>query len=304
MNQLQMKLMINQLSCLNKNQIPLNLKEYLIEVLKEILPYIPILIDTIKVKTIYRATLNRNVNEGSNSRIKSIDLLSYPKPEIVNKFGRCNFPKEPIFYCSLYELINFSELKPSEGDIVSLSTWEVIDEELQIWPIFPKELFLESYRFQDNLGHRKILENNLFGRPQYEQDQILLLLNFLASVFEKVVDRRDDSNYLLSAILAKLMFEKEKMDAIFYSSVQANFPYSNLAIKRELIDSGKIRIVNVKELVLARSNNEIGGFISYLTGECNNPNEINNADSWKNQTPPISKASWSDFMEKYCICPF
>lgn len=57
-----------------------------------------------------RLTINRNV-VGENRRIKNLKELKYPPTDKVTKYGRCNLPKQSIFYGTFSQLLAFGELK-------------------------------------------------------------------------------------------------------------------------------------------------------------------------------------------------
>ena len=71
-------------------------------------------------KRLYRARFVDSIED-----YKSIENISYPKPEFVRKHGRANLPHEPIFYASDSPVGPFFELNKLEpGKLVALSSWE------------------------------------------------------------------------------------------------------------------------------------------------------------------------------------
>jgi len=60
-------------------------------------------------------------------RPRTIDDVSYPKPEKVKKLGRANRDGQSMFYCCLGAFPVFFEIHAKTGDLVALSEWAVAE---------------------------------------------------------------------------------------------------------------------------------------------------------------------------------
>ena len=88
---------------------------------------------------LHRLTINKRVI-GKNKRIHNINFLKYPPAAKVSNYGRCNYPKQSIFYSSFFHMTAINEMKPRIGDIVTFSVWRAKSgTTLKYCPIFKNQ---------------------------------------------------------------------------------------------------------------------------------------------------------------------
>ena len=179
------------------------------------------------------------------SSFNNINLFtehSYPPPSIT-KFGRCNFPKHPVFYGSNNAITALIEVIRNEnfvGKRYCISSWKINnpDEEL----IF--ENFLQSNLHPENnfdvLAKAKV---NRISEPfkiskikisKTQKNGIAEFIQFLDTQFI------NDNNYSFSAVLAHRQIyanHNYNTDILLYPSVQSEMKGVNLAINPNFVDN-------------------------------------------------------------------
>lgn len=208
---------------------------------------------------------------------------SYP-PINITKFGRCNFPNHPVFYCSNNPLVALLEVV-KEKDFVKknycVSSWELVDGK-------------EDFVFQ-NFLHTELDKKNYFGAlrdsemekvnepfknllNEEQKAGFLTLIKFLHDSFIT------SNNYSLSASLAhRTIFSKHKLstDILMYPSIQTRFKGVNMAINPNFVDSSmqlkRLYIIDVEEMDLIAGKFKIN-FKKYATSN-------RKGFDWKNIDP-------------------
>ncbi|HFG0472300.1 RES domain-containing protein [Flavobacterium psychrophilum] len=173
---------------------------------------------------------------------KNIDLFtehSYPPPSIT-KFGRCNFPNNPVFYSSnnpmtaILEVIRNGEFV---GKKFCISLWKINNaEETLIFENFlqtelhPKNPFSElAESAKKKVGEP--FENKINER---KKKGIIEFMKFIDTQFI------NDLNYSLSAALAhRRLYARDNYctDILLYPSVQSFKQGVNLAINPNFVDN-------------------------------------------------------------------
>jgi hypothetical protein len=167
---------------------------------------------------------------------------SYPPPSIT-KFGRCNFPKHPVFYASnsaITALIEVIRNHDFLGKKYCISSWKINNPEEEL--IF--ENFLQSnlhpennFNILANAAVNRIAEpfkNSNIKISKTQKEGILEFMKFLDTQFI------NDNNYSFSAALAhRQIYAKHNFntDILMYPSVQLNMKGVNLAINPNFVDN-------------------------------------------------------------------
>jgi hypothetical protein len=191
--------------------------------------------------------------------ITNIDLYSeHSYPPVSNvKMGRCNFPRNPVFYCSIDPKIALFEVSKSNTSSrdYCISKWELVKTN--------QKLFLEYFiqiPLQEN-NDINLLKDNLKNRVNEpflksydrkldkEQEQgVIEYRKYLDSCFI------NDNDYSISASLAHNSLyasHNYKTDILIYPSVQTSYLGINLAIRPNFVDNN----LRLKRLYVVRLNN-------------------------------------------------
>ncbi|CAM3788272.1 RES family NAD+ phosphorylase [Flavobacterium gelidilacus] len=183
---------------------------------------------------IFRA---REVNSFNN--INLFTEHSYPPPSIT-KFGRCNFPKHPVFYGSnnaITALIEVIRNTNVIGKRFCISSWKINNPEENL--IF--ENFLQADLHPgNNFNILAKAQINKIGEPfknklsKSKKEGMVEVMKFLDTQF------LNDSNYSFSAALAHRQIyarHNYNTDILLYPSVQSDRQGVNLAINPNFVDN-------------------------------------------------------------------
>jgi hypothetical protein len=174
------------------------------------------------------------------------------------------------------------ELRPEVGDLITISTWKLHNNEsILLSPIF-------KITTLDNLTHNKASldflnkYNKSLNQSSTEvQEQIDELIQFIAECFAKNVEYGNNYDYFFSAYFANKIFNEIDngiVEAIVYPSVQAKLKFSNIAIKPEAFDK-KYRLIDVSESSVDSISTKNGSGYS-LKGRGDTSNIDNNKIIW------------------------
>ncbi|NBW27292.1 MAG: hypothetical protein EBR38_01810 [Flavobacteriaceae bacterium] len=208
---------------------------------------------------------------------------SYP-PINVTKFGRCNFPNYPVFYCSDNPLVALLEVV-KDRDFVEknycISSWELIPgkEDLVFQNFLHTELDKENFFGELSKSEKEKLNEPFKGALSEDQKEgVLTLIKFLHDSFIKSDD------YSISASLAhRTIFSKHQLstDILMYPSIQTRFKGVNMAINPNFVNSSlrlkRLYIIDVDEIDLEKGKFKVN-FKKYATSNRNGFN-------WKNINP-------------------
>jgi hypothetical protein len=222
---------------------------------------------------LHRITINRNVVK-TNKRIWNIDQLKYPPADKVTKYGRCNLPKQSVFYGAMFDMTCINELRPKVGDLVTHSVWKIKHDNagLVYCPIFKNQ----PPKYKGVVNPRSIEYNNVYIKelekhPENTRSLIDKLVQVVADAFTKDIKVNNHLDYVFSAYFANKIlhqFENGKIDAIYYPSVKDKLTFENIAIKSDVFDK-KYYLAEVKENFVVQdlsSNN--GGHFSRGIADC------------------------------------
>lgn len=170
-----------------------------------------------------RISINNSIlgSQGKElSYLTNISELLAPPIEFT-KYGRCNIPKQQVLYCATSEAGAYWETKPRNGDVITLSHFEL----------------KPNTKVNCNIVRREKRENNK-NNPLVEIAG--LLEDFLIDAFSLEVSRDRPSDYLFSALLSseQLFYpvvSDKNVEAIIYPSVQKKKFGENFAIRNDII---------------------------------------------------------------------
>ncbi|MFZ3274115.1 MAG: RES domain-containing protein [Lutibacter sp.] len=178
---------------------------------------------------------------------------SYPPINFVS-FGRCNFPKYPVFYCSnnpmtaLMEVVRENNYKDKK---YCISKWEIIQSEDKL----AFQTFLQTDLHSENdFNLLKKVETEQLNEPfknKLDKERIngiIELLKFLQSTFIK------DKDYSISASLAhRTLYAKHNFatDILLYPSIQTKYKGVNMAIHPNFVDNN----LRLKRLYIVQLEN-------------------------------------------------
>ncbi|MCK5272437.1 MAG: hypothetical protein KAJ52_07660 [Sedimentisphaerales bacterium] len=159
-----------------------------------------------------------------------ISRLSYPPEERVDKFHRAGRPNEPLFYCSTAREAVFYELGVHTEDRLVVSEWETTDSLLANNVGYAPDTIKK-------LGSNRTMptwSNN--ERPEGIEQNNLLVQQFLADEFTKIVPSGQEHEYKLSVAIAEHHFGPDMFDGLLYPAIAVRGNADNLAIKPMAVD--------------------------------------------------------------------
>ncbi|SDH29551.1 RES domain-containing protein [Mucilaginibacter gossypii] len=171
-----------------------------------------------------RISNNNRILAGKGKELNyltDIDELLAP-PVKYCTFGRCNIPEQQVAYCALDEASAYWETKPQNGDVITIS------------------------RFQLKPGAKAVctvIRTEKTENPEISHDLqkvFYLLEEFFIEIFSLPVDRLRPRDYLFSALISsdQLYYpvpSDGNIEAIIFPSVQRKKMGDNIAIKNDLL---------------------------------------------------------------------
>ncbi|MBN1968200.1 MAG: hypothetical protein JW870_02420 [Candidatus Delongbacteria bacterium] len=155
------------------------------------------------------------------SYLTDISQLLAPPIECCN-FGRCNIPKQQVLYCAVNEAGAYWETKPQNGDVITISHFELKPNSKVNCNVVRKEKTKDP-----KISHQL-------------QEVYYLLEDFFIDVYSLEVSKDRLGDYLFSGLLSsELLFypvvSDNNIEAIIYPSVQKKMYGQNFAIRNDLI---------------------------------------------------------------------
>jgi hypothetical protein len=178
-------------------------------------------------------------NDG-RERYETVEQLWYPKdPNVIKKFGRANYPKRPVFYCSDSPNTALIEQKINEpGDSYTVLTCERMNriEHPFVFEIGVNDITGQfNPRLGGNRPHPRVAVAG-FLNDDYEFRKYTLFQDFLINQFTKVIDSEDDHLYKITAVITEQVLNKIGVDGICFPSVQSVFKGVNVAFTTQAVD--------------------------------------------------------------------
>lgn len=218
-----------------------NTEEYLKAVEKIIYSHFSILPDTKRLfdNNQFNLPIFRVRELDTFTNINLFSEHSYPPLNVTN-FGRCNFPHNPVFYCSnnpmtaLMEVVRETNYKKRK---FCVSRWEVPNDEGKLsfqnflLSKLDKKNNFNLLKDSDFESITKLFESKL---DENRKSGFIELLKFMNESFI------NDKKYHLSATLAyRTLFAKHNLatDILMYPSIQTKFKGVNMAIHPNFVDN-------------------------------------------------------------------
>jgi len=171
-----------------------------------------------------RISINNRILEAQGkelSYLTDISQLLAPPIDYCN-FGRCNIPKQQVLYCAVNEAGAYWETKPKNGDVITISHFEL----------------KPHVKVNCNVIRN---EKNKDPKISHQLQEVYYLLeDFFVDVFSLEVSRDRPGDYLFSGLLSSEMLfypvvSDNNIEAIVYPSVQKKKYGQNFALRNDLI---------------------------------------------------------------------
>jgi len=175
-------------------------------------------------KRLVRISVNNKIlgSQGKElSYLTEISELLAPPIKYCN-YGRCNIPGQQVLYCATSEAGAYWETKPKNGDVITLTHFEL----------------KPNTKINCNVVRRERRGDNGKRTPLIEIAS--MLEEFLIDAFSLEVSRDRPADYIFSSLLSseQLFYpvvSDKNIEAIIYPSVQKKKFGKNFAIRNDLI---------------------------------------------------------------------
>lgn len=225
-------------------------------------------IENVVIPNLMRVTVNNRLPNNKNERISEIKFLKNPPSENVKRLGRANFAGQSVFYAGFDPMTILKELKPSVGDLITVSTWKQKEDSLlNISPICNITSKDGESHNETSLRFKVDFENSLRKLDRNIAEQIELMVAFISECFAKEVDGNNHFDYFLSSYYANRIFSELHggiIDAIIYPSVAFELSFSNAVLKSNTIND-KFDLIEIEESIVKSSPYQ-GGNGYFLKG--------------------------------------
>lgn len=171
-----------------------------------------------------RISINNRIlasQEKELSYLTDISQLLAPPIQFCN-YGRCNIERQQVLYCATSEAGAYWETKPKNGDVITLSHFEL----------------KPNVKVNCNIIRSEKRENSKANYPLIEIAD--LLEEFLIEAFSLEVSKDRPADYLFSSLLSSEqlfypLVSDKNIEAIIYPSVQKKKFGENFAIRNDII---------------------------------------------------------------------
>lgn len=175
-------------------------------------------------KRLVRISNNNRILEAQGKELSyftDISQLLAPPIEYCN-FGRCNIPKQQVLYCATSEAGAYWEIKPQNGDVITISHFEL-----------KPNTKVNSFIVKKDVTKNPEIKSKL-------HEVYYLLEEFFEEIYSLRVSRDRPRDYLFNGQISsdQLFYpvvSELNFDAILYPSVQRKKHGWNVAIRNELI---------------------------------------------------------------------
>lgn len=194
---------------------------------------------------IYRtSSLVRATRNPSEEWFDNVSKFGHPTKEILAKygrFGRCNWPTDPIFYCSSENGIPVFEVRPAIGDYIVLSNWSNKRGgriEFSGMAIGAKTIV---GALQDNHPFIKLLSRDEVFSDS-DNESIAEIDSFLGQLFVEDVAHNEKLYQLTSSIVKSLLVylaspSGKRLDGLLYPSVAGNLSGFNIVLTTNYVEN-------------------------------------------------------------------
>ena len=173
----------------------------------------------------------------SFTNINLIREHSYPPLDYV-KMNRCNFPRFPVFYCSIDPMTALLEVvRDFNGSekIYCISKWELfLTNENMVFESFLQTDLPKDNQFAETRDRIREQICSSFSLNKEQEEGLIEYLKYLDNSFI------NDDDYSLSATLAHIALynnDNYRTDVLMYPSVQTVFNGINFAIQPNFVEN-------------------------------------------------------------------
>jgi len=199
--------------------------------------------------------------------------ISTPPNWIVKSYGRCNRPNQSVFYSSenrptsYMELVEYWAREKNIGEKISVTigVWE-FQRDLKFY-IIPKPNLKERRTYEEkhygSIYDQKMAENGFVGHPKQVSDMVF---EFMYNKFSKSA-KNDKRTYMITSAFSNLMLASLDIDGIIYPSVPFGGNGYNSAIKKSVVESGALKLVDVTKdsFIIGETEEGKHHFVQYDT---------------------------------------
>lgn len=187
--------------------------------------------------------------------------------EKIQNYGRANEPRQSIFYCSDNQITAYFEVSKISRQICKPKFEHTT---MGVWSI-QKDLRVGLIPINSEIKGLNIIAKNIYNTYDSLTKDFSLkgieipvkLLDFISNEF--LMDAKNiESNYVLSCAFANYMYDTKgydsfferdtELDGIFYSSVQYKDEGMNLALKPEVVENHKIKLIHAFKRTACKVN--------------------------------------------------
>lgn len=228
-----------------------------------LIPILPLIWEESSFNTIFRVSINHSIRDDKrNKRLERIQDIKYPPLEKAKnlRYNRCSFKGQSIFYGGFGDIYALVENKPNKGDLITISKWKIKpDLSICYIPIFQDINIVQSAPvFQSEWQSYNMELSKLNNVKRTAIETIYGLISYF---FTRKVE--NNIEYLFSSYFANKFLNSsiQKIEAIFYPSVENNLSTQNIAILTEIFDL-KFDFVEAREMLVLSGDENKGGWIS------------------------------------------
>jgi len=211
------------------------------------LRWIPVFTNLIPKNSVVFRTRTHNNENLFNNRFE----ISNPPNKIITKFARLNRPFQSVFYgsenrpTSYMELVEYwaEEKEIGEEISVSIGMWEFQrDINVMIIPRPNKEDRITDAEIEYGNRYDRFLANGKFN----EIGKVLsdMIFDFMSKEYMRPA-KKDKATYTTTTAYSNLIMLREDIDGILYPSVPFGGNGYNLALRKNLVENGDIKLIEV-----------------------------------------------------------
>ncbi len=196
--------------------------------------------------------------------------LSYKPQEFNKTYQRASTPNNTMFYGSSNQIDN-PNAKPTVGRntaliegfrrMLDINSVDKLKVTYSNW-VVQEDIFLVTIRFNELFNEKhpefKFVYKNFkeyLAKHSEKEKETIKFSEFLSREFSKPeANSEKDYLYLISATFSEIV--SQKYDGIIYPSVRTVGEGVNIALKPEIIDSGKIKCQVVMECIISKDSNQ------------------------------------------------
>jgi len=195
---------------------------------------------------IFRTRTHDNQNYFSK-----ISEISYPKNEFVKKYARLNRPFQSLFYGSENRPTSYIELAEywAEGKKMG----EVLQVTIGIWE-FQRDvnlLVIPKPKKEDRKTDAEKIYGEMFddflikgGLTEFGKINSRIIFEYMSKEMGKPA-KKDIKTYIITSSFANIMLHNTNVDGILYPSVPFGGNGYNIGLRRDLVDNGIIKLIEV-----------------------------------------------------------